>query len=695
MWKVTKPETTELWTNERRLKVLYEVVAVVTRAGDLEKALPRIAATVARHARVPVVLIERYHADRDTMELVAGHGVARHRGFTRPEFPARETIARQALERNRPVAQTGPPAAIHPLLRRRKTASALSVPLRLRRKLSGALTLVSPHRQEYSRDFLRLLQALTREIARLIQRADDEKRLPPAKLQASEEFLRMIVEGTPDIFFYVHDTNGVFTYLSPSVKKITGHTVEEWKDTYTKFLTPHPMNQVVRALTEESLRSGSPSPPYPCEIYHANGGTILLEVNERPIIREGSVVGIQGVARDITERKRLEEKILESRDFFNRLMDQTPIAIIVFDRDGNAVDVNGAWLRLFEAQNKSAVVGRLNLFTSERLNQPDVQKYVAAAYAGQVVDTPVFTFVPRQFIDAAGDGARERTARVKMSPVFDRNGGLVNVVAMIEDVTDRLQLQEQLLQSQKMESIGLLAGGIAHDFNNILSAILGYASYLKTIRFDDDQIYAHLDTIERSALRAAELTSQLMAFARGGRYMPGPLDVHEVIEETVRLLRGSFEKNIAIVTDLGADAPVIEGDGAQMQQVLMNLCVNARDAMPHGGTLTIRTRRLRKPDVVLLSRGADPERTYLRVDIADTGVGIEKTIQGRIFEPFFTTKEKGKGTGLGLATVYGIVEHHGGFIDFESEPGLGTTFSVYLPTVNRTIVSHQPEPARL
>jgi signal transduction histidine kinase/ActR/RegA family two-component response regulator len=315
-------------------------------------------------------------------------------------------------------------------------------------------------------------------------------------------------------------------------------------------------------------------------------------------------------------------------------------------------------------------------------------------YRGEIVDVPATTVDPRSAGSELPLNGVERTVHVRMFPVFERNGKLVNVVAMMEDVTERRRLEEQLIQSQKMESIGLLAGGIAHDFNNILGGILGYASFVKTQVPKEDRIYPHLETIERSALRAAELTSQLLGFARGGKYVVGPLIINDLVRETADLLRGTIETNIAMTTGLDASSPVIEADASQMQQVLMNLCVNARDAMPGGGELTITTTRLDAPDAFLRSIPEARGGRFVRIEIADTGIGIEKAIRGKIFDPFFTTKEKGKGTGLGLATVYGIVKNHNGFINVESEIGSGTTFSVYIPAVDKVAAKVQENESR-
>lgn len=540
----------------------------------------------------------------------------------------------------------------------------------------------------------RMLNVNGRKTVLTIARDLSERRRAEVKLTASEDLLRIIVDGTLDMFFYVHNARGVFTYVSPSIERLTGHSPEEWKTHFTKFLTANPINKKAREYTNRAMRKGIPGPVYLCEVRHADGRPVLLEINEKPIFREGKVIGIQGVARDITERKRLEEAIIESRDSLDRILDQTPMAVMVFDDRGNLADVNGAWLRLFGAVEKSQVVGKVNLFRSSFFRNTGMVDEMAKVFRGKIVDIPAITIDPRLARPEVNLSGLERSVHVRLFPVMHRDGKLANAVAMIEDVTERRRLEEQLVQSQKMESIGLLAGGIAHDFNNILGGILGYSSFVRAQVPKTEKIYDHLETIERSALRAAELTSQLLAFARGGKYVVGPILLNDLVRETAELLRGTIGKNIALETRLDVNAPVIEADASQMQQVLMNLCVNARDAMPSGGKLTITTSRLKKPDAFLASLPESLSMQYVLIEIEDTGIGIETAIRGKIFDPFFTTKEKGKGTGLGLAMVYGIVKNHGGFVNFESEVGVGTKFSIYLPSAGKKVKTAAVEDIR-
>jgi signal transduction histidine kinase len=263
------------------------------------------------------------------------------------------------------------------------------------------------------------------------------------------------------------------------------------------------------------------------------------------------------------------------------------------------------------------------------------------------------------------------------------------------DVSEKRRLQEQLVQAQKMEAVGTLAGGIAHDFNNLLGAILGYSSYLKRHIRPGDRLYKSVETIEGASERAAELVRRLLSFSRRGPGDRHPFAPNATVEETERLLARSLPKSIKLKTDLRADVPAVDGDETEIQQVVLNVCLNARDAMREGGTLVVRTSVLRPhelPAGVVLPP-ENREREYVSIAIVDTGVGMTREVRDHMFEPFFTTKGPGKGTGLGLATAYAIVKAHGGAIIVESEQGRGTTVRILLPATQRAPEARRPDSA--
>ena len=274
--------------------------------------------------------------------------------------------------------------------------------------------------------------------------------------------------------------------------------------------------------------------------------------------------------------------------------------------------------------------------------------------------------------------------------VKDKKNGVLHYDGIVEDITKRKSLEEQLFQSQKMESIGRLAGGVAHDFNNILTSIMGFAEILK-LKYDDATTVTGraAEAIYKGSIRAANLTKQLLGFARGGKYESKPLDINNVIREIINMSEKIFEKSIDVTLNLDEKVKNIEGDLNQINQVFTNLIINAKDAMPTGGKLSFKTENFvlddDHKDIFPDPKSGD----YVKISVSDTGIGMSKQIKDNIFEPFFSTKGEGKGTGLGLATVYGIIKNHKGYIFCESEPGHGTTFSIYLPATEKKEIAQE------
>ncbi len=277
---------------------------------------------------------------------------------------------------------------------------------------------------------------------------------------------------------------------------------------------------------------------------------------------------------------------------------------------------------------------------------------------------------------------------VTISPIRSPDGTITNFLAVKDDITEKRRLEQQLTQAQKMESIGTLAGGIAHDFNNILTIISGYASLIGAIHQRDTDTQKNVRMITTAVDRGAGIVRQILTFARKTEARPKLIEVNAVIKELSSLLRDTFPKTITVELELENALPRIVIDGTQLHQMLLNLCVNARDAMEEGGTLTISTRLAPYEDLEMKFPDCK-QVSYVQINVRDTGSGMSSVVTQRIFEPFFTTKEIGKGTGLGLSVVYGIVRAHAGHVEVESAPGLGSTFKIYLPVEDDPVGAHE------
>lgn len=411
--------------------------------------------------------------------------------------------------------------------------------------------------------------------------------------------------------------------------------------------------------------------------YDHHDKPVYVECQAYPIKdSSGAVVRAIETLNDVTDRVLLEQKVKESEGKYRDLYDNAPDGYISLDEDGVIVEVNRTFLEMI-GYSRGEIVRKMpfkNLLSSESA-QVCYMVFPEFKKGGRMRNLELMVIKK--------DGA-PLPVTMNASAVFDAAGKFVVSRSVIRDITEKRKmddekrkLQQQLFQSQKLEALGTLAGGIAHDFNNLLASIMGYASLAKAELSSDHAVYRHVDIIETASVRASELTQQLLAFAKGGKYDAKPNDVNAIVREVDALLSRTIDKNITIELKTIAAPCQAVCDAGQVQQAILNICINARDAMPQGGKLIVETENLSlgKEDVktlVDISPG-----NYVRISISDTGVGMDRETREHIFDPFFTTKEKG--TGLGLSLAYGIVKKHGGFIQTYSEPGRGSTFKVNLP----------------
>ena len=393
----------------------------------------------------------------------------------------------------------------------------------------------------------------------------------------------------------------------------------------------------------------------------------------------GAFEALEGFITDITDRIRTEAELRKNASFLSDIIEQNPFSMWIADAEGTNIRQNEACRRLFGIQSDAETVGKYNILRDPVLRDQGLTEEISKVFTeGR---TARF-FIDYDFskVDTVTISAPTHTyLYVTVFALKDDSGRVVNAVVQHEDLTERRHLEEQLRRAQKMEAIGRLAGGIAHDFNNLLAAIVGCSDLLAERLAADSPAAGYVAEIHRACERAAGLTRQLLAFSRRQVLERKPVDLNAVVSGMDKILRLAVGRQVDLVTSLDGSARLVTADAGQIEQVVMNLAINARDAMPVGGVLTVAT-----ANVALAGRdvraflGLEPG-DYVCLSVEDTGTGMDARTRSHLFEPFFTTKEKGKGTGLGLATVYGIVKQSGGAISVRSAPGAGSTFLIYLP----------------
>lgn len=387
---------------------------------------------------------------------------------------------------------------------------------------------------------------------------------------------------------------------------------------------------------------------------------------------QGRVSGTRAMYVDITARKRVEEALRASERQLRRVIESSPVSIII-NQEGKYVYVNPACIKTFGYESAEEIVGR----PIEDLFAPEEKEVMKEKARRRVAGEPAA--IHYETVGLKKNGELFEVAAWATVVEYD---GRPAVLAFCIDLSKEKKLRDQLLQAQKMEAVGRLAGGVAHDFNNLLTVIMGNADLMQMMLRKDSPIFHHVEEIAKAARRASSLTRQLLAFSRKQVLQPEIVDVNKVVNDMEKMLARLIGEDVCLSTDLEAGIGSVEIDPGQLEQVIMNLAVNARDAMPKGGGLCIRTSNVTLDEAHFSLHGADGmPGPYVLLEVADTGCGMNQAILGRAFEPFFTTKGKGTGTGLGLSTVYGIIKQSGGYIWAYSEPSKGASFKIYLPMV--------------
>ena len=543
--------------------------------------------------------------------------------------------------------------------------------------------------QEAHAELERRVKERTRELITAneeLKRVIEERKRAEEALRQSEERYRLLVETTSD-WVWTIDVEGRLIFTNGAVKQLLGYDVDEILGS-SSFSAIHSEDRVhVQELHQEAVKQERGWKNAVVRWLHRDGAIRFLESTARPIFdAEGHLVGFSGIDRDITDRKQAEEALRESEKKYRDLVDNSLVGVYKTNFKGDLIYVNEALAKMleFESPEEMMVEGVIPRYK----NSKDRELFLEIMKeSGRVANFEV------ELVTRTGV-----VKNVILSGLVDGD----TLSGMVMDITERKRSEKekdrmhaQLLHAQKMEAVGTLAGGIAHDFNNMLQAVLGYAQLLLFGKEKDEAGYKDIQEIVSAAGRGSELTRQLLTFSRKVESKRRPLNLNREVEQVRKLLERTIPKMIAIEIHLANDLETIDADPAQMEQVLMNLAVNAKDAMPEGGRLVIETKNTTLDSdyckIHLEARTGD----YVLLTVSDTGRGMDRKTQERIFEPFFTTKGPGKGTGLGLAMVYGIVKSHDGYIMCYSELDEGTTFKIYLPVIERRGETVEPQEAEV
>jgi len=513
----------------------------------------------------------------------------------------------------------------------------------------------------------------------VIRDITDRKQMEEA-LIFNEQRYRQLFEHASDMVF-TSTLDGRVSSLNRAGERITGYAREEAQGAaLEQFVTPEHRPRIRRGI--QRLLAGESHVISDFDLQAKDGGRVTLECNCTLLRQEEVPVLMQCVARDVTERKRAEADLRRSEQKFFTAFRHFPGAVSISRlRDGRLLDANESFLRLSGYAREEAL-GRTTLELGLWTVPAERQRMVAELRErGRVADREITI------------RTRHGSSRlILFSAELVEMEGETCVIGSGRDITEQRLLEEQFRQAQKMEAVGRLAGGVAHDFNNLLGVILGYAEVLIEELGAESPLGKKALGIQRAGERAAALTRQLLAFSRQQMLQQTVLDLNHVVGEISKLVERLIGEDIRLVLELDPQLGRVKADGGQLEQVIMNLAVNARDAMPNGGRLTLRTRTVELDEAPQRQHRVVCGR-YVQLEVVDTGIGMDDATQARIFEPFFTTKDRGKGTGLGLATAYGIVKQSGGYIWVESRPGRGSTFRVLLPVVEAPL-DHIEPPAR-
>lgn len=511
----------------------------------------------------------------------------------------------------------------------------------------------------------KVIQGIVRDIT--------ERQKVREALKESEESYRRVVENIQDALL-IDDVDGRVVQANDQFLKLFGFEAAELDSLRMEDFVLPKWHGKIRDFHRRRINGEKVPARFEFEGQTRDGRRIWLEAVVTPVKKGGEIVGTQSILRDVTERKQAEKILRQNEQRYRALFDFSPSGILLEAADGTILDVNPALCRSLKYRAEELIGQKVHKLV-HRENIDMVDQNIARLLTGQVLRHTVKSI--------------RRDGTICFMELNERKITLPNgeegILSIAQDISEHKILEEQFRQAQKMEAVGRLAGGIAHDFNNLLTVIRGYSELILNRLDVSDPIYRNIKQIDKAGERAESLTRQLLAFSRKQILQPRVLNLNELIRDMEKMLLRLIGEDVRITMNLDSQLGHIKADRGQIEQVIMNLIVNARDAMSGGGTLTLETANVYFTEASARLPEYLAPGYYALLSISDTGIGMSKETQLRIFEPFFTTKPKGEGTGLGLSTVYGIVKQSGGSIWVQSEVGKGSTFKIYLPIIEEEI----------
>lgn len=671
-----------------RVNRLYATLAraneVALTAVDSEELCQEIGRALVDHAGMRLVWIGR--VDEATKRVHAERAMGPAAGYVEgmivsvdPECPESRGAVGQAILTQTPSVfidiDSDPRMA--PWRERARThgiRSGAAVPLRFNGNERGALAIYSGELAFFTPDVVGLVEKLAVDLAKGLEMLEVRRRFARQvfALRESEQRWQFALEGAGDGVWDRNIATGEIIF-SPRLAEILGYRPDELRghlDAWTADLHPADAARVQAIFAACFAPRGDDTCRVEYRLRCKDGSFRWVLDRGRVVERDtfGKAVRMIGTVSDLSEFRRTNERLA----LLETALQATPAGVVITDQTGKVEWVNDGFNRLTGYTTAEVVGENLRLLKSGQQPPEFYQKLWRTILGGQVWNG--------NLVNRRKDGTDYHEHMI-IAPVSHGAEGITHFVAIKQDITEQLQMEQQFLRAQRMEGIGLLAGGIAHDLNNVLAPILLSVELLR-LRCQDPGEKRTLEVIEAAARRGTGVVRQVLTFARGVEGDHAPLRPRDLIRELVLMLEETFPRDIEIRRDVADDTPMVSGDATQLHQVLLNLALNARDAMPNGGMLVFAARGEEVRTKAASFVGDITPGQYVVLSVRDTGEGITREVRERIFDPFFTTKPRGKGTGLGLPTVLGIVRSHGGFIQVDSQPGHGSEFRVYLPATS-------------